>query len=379
MTSESPGIGLYVHVPFCQRKCPYCAFYSVPLAGRSPGRFVDVVLSEIGLYQISEPVRTIYIGGGSPTCLPQEILLRLVRSLKQRFGDVREFTVECNPAQISETLFEQLLAAGVNRLSIGAQSFNNDELKLLGRLHRPEQITEAVRLAQRSGFDNVGLDLIFGLPGSDLTAWQNTLDTVKGLGVQHISAYSLTVERNTPFERAIQQGRLTMIDEATERTMYELARLQLIAAGFGHYEISNFAREGFECRHNLRYWKNLPVVGVGPAAAGWYNGRRTTNVDDVDVYLETTEAGRFAHRKVQMPSPEQAAVETAILNLRMLTGIEIAAYREQTGFDVFVLFAEAIDKHCARGFLEVSASHIYLTDFGLSFADTVARDFVPED
>ena len=285
-------------------------------------------------------------------------------------------TVECNPAQVNGPLFKQLLAAGANRLSIGAQSFEADELKILERLHSPEQITEAVEAAQEAGFENIGLDLIFALPTSNLVTWQNTLEKAMLLGVQHISAYSLTLERDTPFERAAQEGSLTIIDEATERTMYELARIQLQTAGFGHYEISNFVRPGFECRHNVRYWKNQPVLGVGPAAASWYRGRRTMNVHDIDTYVDAIENSQFAHIEVATPTAEQIASETAVLNLRMLKGINLAEYRQQTGFDVGVLFADAIEKNRQIGFLQQSESHICLSDLGLSFADAVAQDFV---
>jgi oxygen-independent coproporphyrinogen-3 oxidase len=374
MTSQSTG--LYVHIPFCQRKCPYCAFYSVPISGHRPDRLIDALLREIDMTDITDPPDTIYIGGGSPTCLPEETLLRLAHSLTQRFGEVTEYTVECNPAQAGGALFERLLAAGVNRLSIGAQSFDADELKMLGRLHGPDHITEAVQAARQAGFENIGLDLIFGLPRSDLMAWQITLDKAVGLGVQHISAYSLTIERHTPFERAVRQGTLTVLDEATERTMYELARIQLPAAGFEHYEISNFARTGFACRHNLHYWKNQPVIGIGPAAAGWYHEQRTTNVHDIDGYLEAIESGRFARLEVQTPTPEQIASETAVLNLRLLEGIDIDEYEQQTGFAVFDLFDEAIEKNCVLGFLDDSDTHVYLTDIGLSYADTVSQDFI---
>jgi oxygen-independent coproporphyrinogen-3 oxidase len=376
MPSENTGVGLYVHIPFCQRKCPYCAFYSVPIKGQSPERLVSALFRELDLYAISEPVRTIYVGGGSPSCLPHEVLIALTAGLRERFGKSTEFTVECNPAQAGRWLFKQLRAVGVNRLSIGAQSFDAAELKMLGRFHGPLQIIEAVDAARDAGFDNVALDLIFGLPGSNLMAWQHTLDQVRALQVEHLSAYSLTLERDTPFERAAQEGNLTMIDEATERTMYELARIQLPSVGLNHYEISNFARPGFECRHNVRYWMNLPVVGIGPAAAGWYRGRRTMNARDVAMYIDAVENGRFAHVETETPTPEQTASETAVLNLRMLEGIDIAAYRQQTGFDAEALFGEAIDRNRARGFLECTATHIRLSEVGLSFADMVSQDFI---
>lgn len=307
------------------------------------------------------------------------MLIRLLHSLQQRFGVVDEFTVECNPAQVDLRFFEQLHAAGVDRISIGAQSFDANELKILNRIHSPGQITEAVSAAHQADFNNIGLDLIFGLPNSNLMAWQDTLGKVMSQGVQHISAYSLTIEKDTLFERAAQQGDLTMIVEAAERTMYELARIQLQGTGFGHYEISNFAQRGFECRHNMRYWKNLPIVGIGPAAASWYHEQRTMNVHDVDTYIDAIEAGRLAHIEVQTPSPEQFASETAVLNLRMRKGIDLAEYKRLTSFDLLDLYPAAIRKNCNLRFLEWSDTHVYLSDMGLSFADAVAADFTMPD
>ncbi len=376
MTAPASDTGLYVHIPFCQRKCPYCGFYSVPLAAHSPDRFVEAVLKEIDMYYLTAPPATLYIGGGSPTCLPAKLLMRLLRGLQQRFGPVDEWTVECNPAQVTAHLFDEFLSAGVNRLSIGVQSFDASELVMLERLHCPEDSIAAVQAAQRCGFDNIGLDLIFGLPDSGPLAWQSTLDRTVDLNVQHVSAYSLTLEPDTPFERAARQGMLTLIDESTERTMYEMTRIQLARSGFVQYEISNFARPGLECRHNIRYWKNRPVIGIGPAAGGWYHQQRTSNIPDVDRYMEMIEAGRLARLDARKPSPEQMASETAILNLRMCEGIDRDAFRRRTGFDVDELFGPEIDKHCRLGLLERSDTRIRLTDRGLSFADTVAADFI---
>ena len=340
---------------------------------------MGALLKEVDLYEITEPIETIYIGGGSPTCLPNGTLLRLLDALKQRFGSVKEYTIECNPAQVDAKLFEQFHSVGINRISIGAQSFDAEELIMLNRIHSPEQITKAVSSAHQAGFNNIGLDLIFGLPNSNLIAWQSTLEKAMAQGVQHISAYSLTIEKDTPFERATQQGNLTMVDEAAERTMYELARTQLPGAGFGHYEISNFANPGFECRHNLRYWRNLPVIGIGPAAGGWYRGRRTMNVHDIDGYIGAVEGGRFAYIETHTPTPEQVASETAVLNLRMRSGIDIAEYKQLTGFDLPNLFPAAIQKNYDLGFLEWSDMHVYLSDVGLSFADAVSADFTIPD
>ncbi|MCE5185190.1 MAG: radical SAM family heme chaperone HemW [Planctomycetaceae bacterium] len=372
---ETSSIGLYLHIPFCVRKCPYCGFYSEPLASRDPEPVIDAMFMELERYAIAEPVETIYVGGGSPTCLPSQLLIEIVVSLLSQFKNVCEFTIECNPAQVSLELLKDLFALGVNRLSIGAQSFNDDELCRLGRIHNARQISEAVKLARQAGFANVSLDLIFATPGSTLESWQDSLRQAIALNPTHISAYSLTLEKKTPFEQAFACGQLELPGESAERQMHQLARRMLNEAGFHHYEISNFARPGFECLHNMRYWKNRPVVGIGPAAASWYKGRRTGNVAEIAEYVQTIEAGRFAYKEEQTPTPEQIARETAILNLRTLEGIDLAGFERQTGFNALDLFKEAIATHTASGLLEQTPTHLRLTEKGLSFADTVACDF----
>jgi len=337
---------------------------------------VDALFMELERYAITEPLETIYIGGGSPSCLPGYLLVEMVVSLMSQY-DVAEFTIECNPAQVNEATLRQLRALGVNRLSIGAQSFNANELKTLGRIHSPRQIVEAVRIAKKAGFENIGLDLMFGIPGSSLKTWRHSLKSAAALKVQHISAYSLTIEKATPFECAVKQGQLAIMDEAVERQMCKTARLFLRKAGFGQYEISNFAKPGFECRHNLRYWQNLPVIGIGPAAASWYRGKRTTNIADIKKYIKRIESGRSTQSEAYIPSPEQTASESAVLGLRMIEGINMLEYKKQTGFNLTRLFGDAIKQHSFNGLLECTVDdHCRLTEKGLSYADTVAQDFV---
>ena len=380
MKSASSNVGLYIHIPYCQKKCPYCAFYSEPIEQHKPEALVDALFMELEHYAMTERLETIYIGGGSPTCLPGCLLTETVVSLVSQYKDAAEFTIECNPAQANETALKQLRTLGVNRLSIGAQSFDANELKTLGRIHSPEQIAEAVRAGKAAGFDNIGLDLIFGVPGSTVDTWRYSLETAAALDVQHISAYSLTIEKTTPFDRAVRAGQLAMIDEAAEREMHKTTRAFLKDAGFVQYEISNFAKPGYECRHNLRYWKNLPVVGIGPAAAGWYRGRRTTNIADIKKYITKIEAGQSPHTEEEIPAPEQIACETAVLGLRMTNGIDMHEFEKQTGFDLIMLFGSAIKQHCASGLLECTAdNHCRLTEKGFSYADTVAGDFASLD
>lgn len=377
MTSSCSTIGLYIHIPYCQRKCPYCAFYSRPIDSQNPDSLIDALFMELERYAIFEPVETIYIGGGSPSCLPGQLLVEMVVSLMSQYKHVPEFTMECNPAQADEATLKQLRILGVNRLSIGAQSFNANELKTLGRIHSPRQIVEAVRIAKKAGFENIGLDLMFGIPGSTVKTWRHSLKSATALNVQHISAYSLTIEKSTPFEHAVSQGKLTLIDEDLERQMSKTARSFLRNEGFEQYEISNFAMPGFECQHNLRYWKNLPVVGIGPAAASWYQGKRTTNIASIKKYIKRIESGRSPQSEAYIPSPEQTASESAVLGLRMTEGIDARQYQQQTGFNLTRLFRDAIKKHCFNGLLECTVDdHCRLTEKGLSYADTVSQDFI---
>ncbi|HOL31700.1 MAG TPA: radical SAM family heme chaperone HemW [Anaerohalosphaeraceae bacterium] len=373
---QTATVGLYVHIPYCIKKCPYCAFYSEPIEQADCRRFSAALLNELRQQSIAESAETIYIGGGSPSSLPPEVLSGLASELHKRFHSVQEFTVECNPAQADETLLRRLRSTGVSRISIGAQSFHSQELEVLGRIHSPKQIADAVRAAQTAGFNNIGLDLIFGIPGSTIENWTKTLQAAMDLNVQHIAAYSLTIEPGTPFEQAIQKGTLALIDEQTERRMYETAQSMLAEAGFVQYEISNFAKPGFECRHNIRYWKNLPVVGIGPAAASWYKGLRKTNTADVNRYISAVEAEQPAYTQYERPSPEQTARETAVLNLRMIEGINLAEFHRQTGFDAIALFGKSIAVHLESGLLEQTATHQRLSKKGLSYADTVAEDII---
>ena len=377
MEFTCPTVGLYIHIPYCQKKCPYCAFYSEFIKEHKPERLIDALFMELDQYAITEPLETIYIGGGSPSCLPDELLVQMVTFLTNQYKGVSEFTMECNPAQANEATLKQLYALGVNRLSIGAQSFDSKELKTLGRIHSPRQIIEAVRLAKKAGFENIGLDLMFGIPRSSMKTWRNSLKSAVALDVQHISAYSLTIEKSTPFEHAVRKGKLTLIDELDERQMCKIARSFLRNEGFEQYEISNFAKPGFECRHNLRYWRNLPVIGIGPAAASWYEGKRATNTASIKKYIKRIESGQSAQSEVFIPSPEQIASESAVLGLRMTEGVDMLEYQKQTGFNLIRLFADAIKKHSFNGLLECTVdNHCRLTEKGLSYADTVAADFI---
>lgn len=366
---------LYVHIPFCEKKCLYCDFYSESAESHNTKFLVDALISEIERYRLDFNIRTAYIGGGSPSILPREQLLKLVNEVVSRCPQIEEFTVEVNPGQVDEDILRRLRNSRVNRLSIGGQSFNQNELEFLGRGHSPQEIKQAVSVARNVGFDNISLDLIFAIPNSSLSLWQYSLQSAIDLSVEHISAYSLTYEEQTPLEKLRQTGEVTAVDEETDRAMYETAIDDLKKAGFVQYEISNFAKEGFQCRHNLFYWANKPYIGIGPAAASYWQGRRTTNVAHIEKYIQWIQDCQDAATETETPGEIEIACETAVLNLRRRTGIDLAEFKNQTGFDALDLFTEAIKTNEQLGLIKKSGGRIYLTRKALPIADSVLCDF----
>lgn len=336
---------------------------------------VSALLTEVRRYQGIRTVQTLYIGGGSPTSLPAELLTRLVETIASIWPDVREFTVECNPGQVNSETLSMLGRCGVNRVSFGVQSFDAGELELLGRRHSVEDVFRSVRLARDLGFENVGIDLIFAIPGSTLKSWQRCLESAAALGIQHISAYSLSFEPGTALYEAKRLGQIESVDEDTDRAMYELAIDYLASAGFAQYEISNFAREGFECRHNQGYWENRPYIGIGPSAGSYWLGERTANVSDIDTYIRKTEAGLAATDQRQRPDHNDRICETAVLNLRTRRGVDLIDFQRRTGADFRKVFEAPLRRYRRDGLMETAPGQVRLARKALAIADSVLCDF----
>jgi len=380
---NSEPTGLYIHIPFCEQKCRYCGFYSEPIKNYDPARLISATITELDRKRGQTPFspQTIYIGGGSPSCLPEDLPIRLINHLPASPDGSRggpkagEFTIEVNPGQVSQRLLSQLRMAGVNRLSIGAQSFNDDELKFLGRRHSAADISRAVKSAKQAGFENTGLDLIFAIPESTPDTWEKSVRAAIELDVQHISAYALTYEEDTPLQNMVLAGKVKPVDEDTDRAMYETAIDMLERAGFAQYEISNFAKPGFECKHNLNCWANLPYIGVGPAAGSYYQGKRTLNIADIKKYIEAIEQSGNVTAETETPDSLEVACETAVLNLRRRCGINLEEFKKQTGFDIQELFAEPISKYQKLGLIEQVDGKLFLTREALPIADSVLCDF----
>lgn len=370
--------GLYVHIPFCETKCGYCDFFSVALKGRETGPLVDRVTRELRtrLGGGSLVVSTVFCGGGTPTLLPVEELGNLLRAIGSvvAVDGLVEFTVEANPATVDDKKAALLVRHGVTRVSMGAQSFLPTELATLERIHSPEDIAPSVETLRRNGVRQVNLDLIFGIPGQTLGTWAESLRRAIRLGPDHIACYGLTYEPATRLTAQFRVGRITPCDEKPEAEMYLQAVDTLAEAGYEQYETSNFARPGCQCQHNLIYWRNEPYIGVGPSAAGCVDGRRYKNVADVGGYIRAIDTQGHAETESETIDREMLATEMILMQLRLLEGLSIEAFRGRVGIDPATAFGEALGQMVELGFVVITATHIALTREGRLVSDAVMRE-----
>ena len=366
--------GLYIHVPFCSRKCPYCGFYSVVADQGRREKFLDRLEAEMRAAArfVRGPVRTVYAGGGTPTLLGPALWGRLLDQLHDEFdlGKLEEFTVEANPETVEHSLMHVLAAGGVNRLSIGVQSFDPSYLATLGRRHGPEDVERAVRIGRAAGIDNITLDLMFGIPGQTLDEWAADLDQAAALRPDHLSCYGLAWEPDTPLAADRARGVIQACDDAAEAAMYEHAIDRLIGTGFEQYEISNFARPGRRCRHNMLYWTSANWLAFGPAGASHARGVRWRNVADLAAYVESRDGVPVC--AVECLDDDARLGEDLMLALRLIEGAE----RERLAPRLDPRRARAIERAVADGLLERTDTHIRFTRRGLLLADSVLADLV---
>ncbi len=376
------GISLYIHIPFCRRKCGYCDFYSVVPDAQRSASLVDAVGKELDAWSRSlgpgQCVRTVFVGGGTPTAINTDSLCRLFDHVAQflRRRPPSEFTVEANPETLNQENLDVMQRAGVTRVSLGAQSFRLDDLAVLERNHSVGDIDHALALIRRSAIREVNLDLIFGIPGQTVDAWGESLERAIASGVTHLACYGLTYEPGTRLYDRRARGEVRPCGEDEEAAMYELAIQTLTDAGFEHYEVSNFAKPGSRCLHNLAYWHNQPYVGVGPSAASYVDGERSRNIADVDEYVRRIRHGESPVIEAERLSGRARAGETAMLRLRLTEGIDRARFTADTGLDPVELFADPIRSHAAGCRIAVTPTHIRLTPAGFLIADVVIADFI---
>ena len=410
-SSESP-IGLYIHIPFCKSKCSYCDFVSYPiddsdthlayilkviyelrakralLSGGAENRITsgeEAVSNEsvrligpgaFGVYD-APLVDTVYIGGGTPSLIEEGFITELLDAVYSSYKvtEGAEITIEVNPGTADTEKFRRYRAAGVTRVSIGAQSFDKSILRFLGRIHTASDIGRSVEYARRAGFDDISLDLIFGIPGQTLSGWVGDLTAAASLMPSHLSFYSLQIEESTPFHNRLALGEFEEIDEALDRRMYHTAKEYLSEHGLFQYEISNSAMPGFESLHNLKYWSMEPYAGFGVGAHSYFGGRRFSNTSCLTTYLtaeDTSEMTDCIHENTLSDDMS----EFVFLGLRRISGIELSRFKAIFGKDFWELYGDETKNLIGRGLLEHSGDKLRLTPLGLDLANSVFSEFV---
>jgi len=377
------NLGLYLHVPFCLKKCPYCSFYS--LAGRTDlhHRYARAISTQLRSFikeyrDQQRPLTSIFFGGGTPTSLPPETLSRLLTDCLHQFScaDGAEISIEANPATVDASGLQVLRRSGFNRLSIGVQSLNDSELRQLGRPHTVADAVQTVQTARAAGFDNINLDLMYGLPGQDIRTWKNTLDRALDLQPEHLSIYELTVEAGTPFARQQEQGLLSLPDENTVLLMLEKTQQALKQAGFDRYEISNYAQPGCQCRHNINYWQNGEYIGLGAGAVAFLNGTRCTAISDADQFCERLEKGQDVWAEKEQLDRDAAFRETVIMGLRMTAGVSLVELTDRFGIKAEIYYSETLHRLIRQGLLHIVQDRLQLTPQGMLLANTVMAELV---
>ena len=385
---EMPQVGkgtrveaVYVHVPFCSTKCDYCDFYSVAgHLGEAEG-YLDLMEREaelqLGHFGKALP-ETIFIGGGTPTLLEAGQLERLLGILRKWLdvSGVVEWTVEANPNTFDGEKARVLAAGGVNRVSFGAQSFLRNELQVLQRDHDPESVATAFAAARAAGIENLNVDLIFGIPGQTVGSWDYSLGRALELGSDHVSCYSLMYEPNTGMTARLKRGEVAAMGEDAELELFEHVYMRLREAGYARYEVSNYARPGKECRHNVHYWKGSNWLALGTAAAGHVAGWRWKNVAGLGHYGEAVRAGILPATGMERLSAERRAAEIATFWLRLVEGLEYAEFKERMGVDARPVLEQVLGEFVEMGLVELSATRAKLTEKAVAVSDAILRKVV---
>ena len=387
---------LYVHIPFCAKKCAYCDFLSFPAERDVQESYVDCLIEEIRQFELAEDyqVSTVFFGGGTPSILPGEDIMQILSVLKERFPywgtlsfsspkmrEEPEITIECNPGTLTREKLSCYKKAGINRLSMGLQSAQDSELMLLGRIHSYEQFLESFSLAREAGFSNINVDLMSALPGQSMESWRDTLHQVCRLSPEHISAYSLIIEEGTPFYEAYHEDAKrrengdeteSLPSEEMERQMYEETKRVLESYGYQRYEISNYAKEGYACRHNIGYWNRTDYVGFGLGASSLQNPLRYKNTSVLADYLERD----FSKKELLVLTKDNQIEETMFLGLRMTEGVSLRKFEERFSCPAEVVYGKQIRELKEKGLLEEKEGRVRLTEKGVDVSNGVLAEFL---
>ncbi len=372
---------LYLHIPFCQRKCLYCAFSSFAARSDLYSPYVAAMKKELtALASIANPgpLESLFVGGGTPTVLPPEVLTGLIEHSLVLFpasGSV-EITVEINPGTVDAAYLRSLLAAGVNRISLGVQSFIDRELVSLGRIHSAQQACDAVQWLKKTGFTNFSLDLMFGLPGQTVVSWRDSLEQALALEPQHLSLYQLMIEEGTPFSEDLANKRLELPKEQEILLMDEVTEELCLQAGLRQYETANYAREGCQCFHNLNYWRNGEYLACGASAVSCMAGKREKRIAEPWQYIERVNRGASVVVESESLTVEEGFRESVVIGLRMVEGVSVSQLKARYSFDIKEYYGKILEKLIDWQLVELTESHLRLTTRGRSLANVVMAELV---
>lgn len=385
--------GIYIHIPFCVHKCIYCDFLSAPADDAVKYAYTKALINEIrntadkqvidkqiNDNQTRDKITSIFFGGGTPSVLPDGCIADILMAVRDCFDieDDAEITMECNPGTVNESRLSEYRAAGVNRLSFGLQSADNNELKMLGRIHTFEQFVESFRLARKAGFNNINVDLMSAIPGQTEATLENTFDKVMALQPEHISVYSLILEDGTYLADNIDKFP-PVPDEDEDRRMYHMTKERLHSAGYERYEISNYSRKGFECRHNLLYWNRGEYYGFGCSAAGFIGNERYSDIRDVKKYIELNGDIEKLHENIENLTKEDAIEEFMFLGLRKMAGVDVMDFQRRFGVPIENVYVKEIEHNVDKGLLIRQGDMLKLTEYGIDICNTVMSDFILTD
>jgi len=370
-------ISLYIHIPFCKQKCFYCDFPSYARIDHLREDYVKALCKEIKGKNITHNIKSIFIGGGTPSYLSSKdlkILLETINTLN--LDENIEFTIECNPGTVDEEKLIVMKEGGINRISMGLQAVQNSLLKEIGRIHSYKTFEENFKLARKVGFDNINVDLMFGLPNQKLEEWKESLELITNLGADHISAYSLIVEEGTPFYKLWERNKLILPSEEDEREMYKITKEILNNSGYEQYEISNYAKNGKECFHNKVYWKLEEYIGLGSASSSYYEGKRIKHIEDVAEYIERINSNQSVVQEIIENSIEDNMEEFMFMGLRLIKGIKIEEFNRNFGINILDIYKESVENNIKKELLVIENGYIKLTEKGIELSNSVMSDFI---
>ena len=385
-TTKKDGLSLYIHIPFCVQKCLYCDFLSFSASDRKKQDYVKALLNELAAWEevLKEKIpdmdklyfKTVFMGGGTPTCLVPSLLFEILHAVNKYTDENTEFTIEANPGTITDSHISVFKETGINRVSLGLQSAQDGELKKLGRIHTYKEFCNSYQKLQKAGFGNINIDIMADIPGQDIVSYKDTLEKVLALAPAHISVYSLIVEPGTAFYKMQEQGELDIADEDTDRQMYNLAKEILEKHGYNRYEISNYSKNGMECQHNITYWTGGNYLGIGLGASSYINGTRFTGTRDFNKY--TSQVQKNIGSSYERLSVKNQMEEFMFLGLRMCKGVSKSEFTDRFGINMDEVYGDVIKRFLQNGLLaeDINSGRIYLTARGIDISNYVLSDFI---